>query len=56
MNIDLDVLQQAGKQKEILKHLKIKIEATGPISVAEYMKTALTFPLMVSKLWYLMFS
>lgn len=38
-----------GSQSKILKYLEAKIEATGPISVADYMKETLISPNLVSK-------
>lgn len=38
-----------GNQSKILKYLEAKIEATGPISVADYMKETLISPNLVSK-------
>ncbi|XP_037837493.1 protein arginine methyltransferase NDUFAF7, mitochondrial isoform X2 [Kryptolebias marmoratus] len=37
----------------LLKHLSSKIQATGPISVAEYMKEVLTNPVMLLGVWIL---
>lgn len=37
-----------GCQSKILKYLEAKIEATGPISVADYMKETLISPNLVS--------
>lgn len=38
-----------GSQSKIIKYLEAKIEATGPISVADYMKETLISPNLVSK-------
>ena len=37
-------------ETELGRHLKTRIKATGPITVAEYMRDVLTNPVSVSKI------
>lgn len=39
---------QTSKENKLFNYLRTKIEATGPISVADYMKEALISPCSVS--------
>ena len=48
--------QEQAPRHSMLRHLTSKIKATGPISVAEYMREVLTNPVMVESVLDLMYT